>query len=95
MHVSSPAVFKDAFILFLSPFPPGGPGDGPDCQLTHEINGFGPIPWKSTYSGPDPWEMSARFFGPYSTGIRQHDPCNVNKSRGRGWVTAISSLQNS
>ncbi len=32
------------FILFLSPPPPGGPGEGPDCQVRKVIVGFGPIP---------------------------------------------------
>ncbi len=32
------------FILFLSPLPPGGPGEGPDCHFSKELKGFGPIP---------------------------------------------------
>ncbi len=39
-----PAVFKDAFILFLSPLPPGGPGEGCNCHFPKGILGFGPIP---------------------------------------------------
>ncbi len=31
-------------ILFLSPLPPEGSGEGPDCQLPHEIIFLGPIP---------------------------------------------------
>ncbi len=39
------AVFKDAyFVLFLSPFPPGSQGEGPDCHIPKEIKGLGPIP---------------------------------------------------
>ncbi len=32
------------FILFLSPLPPGGPGEGPDYHFPKETGGFGPIP---------------------------------------------------
>ncbi len=30
-------------ILFLSPLPPGGPGEGPDCHFPREIDDFEPI----------------------------------------------------
>ena len=32
------------FILFLSPLPPGGPGEGPDCECPKGIMGLGPRP---------------------------------------------------
>ena len=44
--------FWTFFMLFLSPRPTGGPGEGPDCPFLQEIEGFGPIPariWGETY----------------------------------------------
>ncbi len=40
-----PAVdLSTLFMLFLSPLPPGGPGEGPDCPFPKEIVRFGPFP---------------------------------------------------
>jgi hypothetical protein len=44
MHVFAQLYLKTLFILFLSPLSPGGPEEGPDCHLSREIGGFGPIP---------------------------------------------------
>jgi hypothetical protein len=44
LGIERPAVFKDAYYLCLSPLPPAGPGEGPDCHFLKEISGFGPIP---------------------------------------------------
>ncbi len=42
------------FILFLSPLPPGDPGEGPDCRFLQEIVGLGPIPARIRGAwGPD------------------------------------------
>jgi hypothetical protein len=48
MNAPHPAVFKDAFSVFLVAPPPGGPGEVPDCHFPQEIDDlgadFGPIP---------------------------------------------------
>ncbi len=44
VDIKDPVVFQDTFILFLSPLPPAGPGEGPDCHCPTEIGGLGPIP---------------------------------------------------
>ncbi len=36
--------FRTFFILFLSPLPPGGPGEGPDGHVPKGIWHLGPIP---------------------------------------------------
>ncbi len=35
---------RTLFILFFSTFPPGDPGEGPDCNFPEEAVGLGPIP---------------------------------------------------
>ncbi len=35
---------KMIFVFFLSPLPPGGPGEGPGCHVPKGIGGLGPIP---------------------------------------------------
>ena len=41
---TSQLYLRTLFNLFLSPLPPGGPGEGPDCHFPMEIGGVGPIP---------------------------------------------------
>jgi hypothetical protein len=39
---SSQLYLRTLFNCFLSPLPPGGPGEGPDCHFPKEIYDLGP-----------------------------------------------------